>query len=102
MGQDCQSVADKDDGGDGMEVGIWGGVEVGNWGGSPLSAEVFLCRVSHIFSLFAVALVVWLVAVMTFGAGGCALLPMVDILLVRPRRPGLEKEHTENIYKKNK
>ena len=66
---------------------------------SPLSAEVFLCRVSHIFPLLAVALVVWLVARMTFGAGGGALLPMVAALLVRTGHPGLEKEHAGKINK---
>lgn len=64
-------------------------------GQAPLSAEVFLCRVSHIFPLLAVALVVWLVALMTFSAGGGALLPVVAALLVRTRHPGLEKEHAE-------
>lgn len=34
----------------------------------PLSAQVVLCRVSHIFPLFAVALVVWPSALMSFGA----------------------------------
>lgn len=52
-----------------------------------------MCRVSHIFPLLAVALVVWLVALMTFGVGGGAMLPMVAALLVRPRCPGLEKGH---------
>lgn len=33
-----------------------------------LSAQVILCRVSHIFPLFAVALVVWPSALMSFGA----------------------------------
>ena len=61
----------------------------------PLSAKVFLCRVSHIFPLLAVALVVWLVALMTFGARGEALLPVVATLLVRARHPGLEKVHTD-------
>lgn len=75
-------------------------VEEGNGGGggSPLSAEVLLCRVSHIFSLFAVALVLWLVVLMTLGSGGCVLLPVVAILLVGPRCPGLEREHTHRKH----
>lgn len=66
------------------------------WGGqlrSPLSAEVFLCRVSHVFPLLAVSLMVWLVALVTFGAGGGALLPKVATLLVRPRCSRLERGH---------
>lgn len=72
MGQDSQSVADEDGG------GAWGGGQAR----SPLSAEVLLCRVSHIFPLLAIALVVWLVALMTFGAGGGALLSVVAALMV--------------------
>lgn len=59
-----------------------------------------MCRVSHIFPLLAVALVVWLVALMTFGVGGGAMLPMVAALLVRPRCPGLEKGHALKKKKK--
>lgn len=83
VGQDSQSVADED-----------GGVDkgVGERAGSPLSAEVFLCRVPHIFPLLAVALVVWLVALVAFGARGGALLPVVAALLVRTRHPGLREE----------
>ncbi len=55
-----------------------------------------MCRVSHVFPLLAVALVVWLVALMTFGTGGRALLSMVAALLVRTRYPGLE-EKTEKV-----
>lgn len=83
MGQDSQSVADEDGG------GAWGRGLGGGQARSPLSAEVLLCRVSHIFPLLAIALVVWLVALMTFGAGGGALLSVVAALMVRTRHPGL-------------
>lgn len=43
-----------------------------------------MCRVPHIFPLLAVALVVWLVALMTLGTGG-ALLSVVATLLVGTR-----------------
>ncbi len=56
-----------------------------------------MCRVSHVFPLLAVALVVWLVALMTFGTGGRALLSMVAALLVRTRYPGLEEKKTEKV-----
>lgn len=42
---------------------------------------------------------VWLVALVTFGAGGGALLPVVAALLVRTRHPGLRKEHEEKKQK---
>lgn len=71
-----------------QERGARGGEE-GVQARSPLSAQVLLCRVSHIFPLLAVALVVWLVALVTFGGGGGALLPVVAALLVRTRHPGL-------------
>lgn len=84
VGPDSQSVADKDGGRRGL-----GGGGGGGQARSPLSAEVFLCRVSHIFPLLAVALVVWLVVLVTFGAGGGALLPVVAALKLRMRYPGL-------------
>lgn len=76
MGLDSQSVADKEARGEPER--------------SPLSAEVLLCRVrvAHIFPLLAVALVVWLVVRVTFGAGG-ALLPVVATLMLGTRHPGL-------------
>lgn len=56
---------------------------------SPLSAKVFLCRVAHIFPFFAIALVVWPVALMTLGAGRWALLTVGTTLIVDTRYPGL-------------
>lgn len=97
MGQDSQSVADKDGGG-GWGVGLEGkGGEGGGQARSPLSAMVFLCRVPHIFPLLAVALVVWLVALVRFGAGGGggALLAVVAALLVGARHPGLGRTHRD-------
>lgn len=99
MEQDCQSVEEKKGMGGWGEVGDGVSRRRGGAERSSLSAEVFLCRVSHIFPLLAVALVVWLVALMTLGAGGGALLPVVATLLVRPRHPGLEKGHA---FRKNK
>lgn len=68
------------------------GLGGGGWGlaRSPLSAEVFLCGVSLIFPLLAVALVVWFVVLVTFDAGGGgALLPVMAALVIGTRRPGL-------------
>lgn len=44
--------------------------ERGHAGGHPLSAQVLLRGVPRIFPLLAVALVVWLVALVAFAAGG--------------------------------
>lgn len=59
-----------------------------------LSAKILLCKVSHIFSFLAVALVMWFILII-FAAGG-ALLPTVATLLVWSRCSGLERGKTEN------
>lgn len=94
--QHSQSVADED--GKRETGGHQGGGKEGE-AKSPLSAEVLLCRVSHIFPLLAVARVVRLVA--RFGARGGALLPRVAALMVGTRRPGLVERTrgTENKFK---
>lgn len=86
--QYSQSAADEGGEGDG---GCWrrGFSRV-------LSAKILLCRVSQVFPPLAVALVVWLVARMTFGAEG-VLLPVVAALIVGARHPGLEMQHNHRF-----
>lgn len=57
--------------------------------GGALSAQVFLCGLSHIFPLLAVALVPGLVALMTFVARGGTLLSVMAALMVGAGHPGL-------------
>lgn len=71
------------------------------WGGqvsSALSANILLCRVPHIFSFLAVALLVWFI-LRIFAAGG-ALLLVVATFLVRSRCSDLQRRKNGKSFEK--